>query len=307
MIMYQKKTSYDYLYLFRDVMRCGSFQKAAKETGCTTAAISKKIAKMQKDLEITLFESDSEGMVPTAAGLYLYDNLDTVLWNLDATLQRAKNFPSENSMKLNLGIYDMIASSFFRPLIQTFTQMHPDIELVLSAPFMTEMRSRLLDGRMDAAVVYSVGLYDEPSLVRKPILRGKSCVYYHNQLLGSNGDAPSVESFRDCPFVCLNTDLAARDTLQSLPFEPRKVIFADSLKSLYLYVNSGLACTVLGPIQQFQETAGISFLELPDADNTIGMDIVWDQSHTNPAISLLVNCAEKLFPTAKLDDLHTTL
>ena len=89
--MSQNKTSYDFFYLFRDVMRSGSYQKAARDSGCTVSAISQKISQMEKELGIDLFEEGSDGMAPTAAGLFLYDKLDTVLWNLDSIVQQARS------------------------------------------------------------------------------------------------------------------------------------------------------------------------------------------------------------------------
>ncbi len=302
--VYRKKTSYDFLYLFRDVMRCGSFQKAAREADCTPASISRKIAQMESELGITLFEKGSGGMAPTAAGLYLYDKLDSILWNLDAMLQEARNIPPETSMKLELGITDMISGSFYGQLIRSFTQSYPDVQLVLSAPAWPEMRRRLIDGRMDAALTYSIGFANEPRLIRKPIFRAKPCIYYSRLMPVGDTVQTGLEAFRECAFICLDTDVAAMNMLRDLPFEPRKVLFADSLKSLYLYVNAGLACTVLGPAQQLHETEGIERFELSDAAYTIGIDIVWEKSVSNPAVSLLADCAERVFPPVRKGDLY---
>lgn len=301
--MNKRKTSFDLLYLFKDIMRFGSFQKAAKDIGCTTASIEKKIAQMEVDLGITVFEHGSGGMVPTSAGLFLYDELDSVFWNMDAILQRARSIPPEGSMTLNLGIYDMISESFYRRLIQKFVHNHPDIKLCLSAPYLPEMRRKLVEGSMDVALTYSIGLTDEPGLIRIPLSRGKPCIYYcDTQLHVSDGEEITIDAFRNCTFVCLNTDIAARNMLRDLPFEPQKVIFAESLKSLYLYVNAGMACTVLGPSQALHETPGISYFELSDVEYTMGIDLVWEEFNTNPAILLLVDCAKRVFQPVTGED-----
>lgn len=293
--MYNKKTSYDFLYLFRDVMRCGSFQKAAKEAGCTAASVGKKMAQMEAELDIILFEQGSNGMNPTAAGLFLYDKLDSVLWNLDSMLQQAKNIPAEDSMKLNIAISDMLCGSSYRQLIQNFTKSHPDVEFTLSAPTPSDMRRKLIDGRMDVALTYSVGLMDEPRMERMPLYRTKPYVYYNKHMEIGDPNEMGLEAFRACPFVCLNTDVAAMNVLRDLPFEPKKVYFVDSLKSLYLYVNAGLACCVLGASQQLSEAVDIGTFELTDVNNTMGIDLIWEKSNTNPAIRLLKDCAEKTF------------
>lgn len=293
--MYSKKTSYDFLYIFRDVMRYGSFQKAAKEAGCTAASIGKKIAQMEAELDTVLFNPGTGGMVPTAAGLYLYDKLDTVLWNLDAMLQQTKNISPESTMELSLGISDLISGNSYRQLVQKFVENYPDVKLTLSSPSTSDLHRKLIDGRMDAAITYSVGYADEPRLVRRPLFRANPCIYYNVRMPVDTQKPLSIESFRDCTFVCLDTDVAAMNMLRDLPFEPRKVIFAENLKALFLYVNVGLACTILGPAQQFNEIVDMRYFELSDAGYAMGIDLVWEKSNTNSAIRLLVDCAEKIF------------
>ena len=295
--MYKKKTSYDFFYLFRDIMRCGSFQRAARELDCTAASISKKMTQMEKDLGFELFEKDSGGMVPTAAGLFLYDRLDSVLWNIDAIVQEARNIPPESSMKLNIGISETFPGKAYRQLIQTFSKAHPDIAFSLSAPSWREMSRRLIDGKMDIALTYSLGFSGEPRLERKPLVTSGACIYYHEQLPVVNPDAVDIFSFKDCAFVCLDTDVAAMNMLKELPFDPQRVIFVESLKTLFLYVNAGLACTVLGPFQQLMETKGIRSFALTDMEYAMGIDLVWEKSNANPAISMLIDCAEKILPS----------
>lgn len=291
--MYQKKTSYDFFYLFRDIMRSGSYQKAAKDIGCTVNSLAKKIEQMENDLGVKLFMQKSDGTTPTAAGLFLYDKLDSVLWDLDSVLQQTRSIPSENSLKLNLGISETLPSSAYRQLVHHFVKSYPEIEVTLSAPSWREMHRSLIDGRMDAALVYSIGLFDEPRLARKPLLRSKPCIYYSELMPVDHPEKISINSFRNCTFVCLNTDVAPMNMLKDLPFDPMQVIFADSLKALYLYVNAGLACTVLGPSQQFTESSSIRSFELSEIEYVMGVDLIWEKSSVNPAMNLLINCAEK--------------
>ncbi len=302
--MSQKKTSYDSFYLFRDVMRNGSFQKAAVETGQSVASISKKIAQMESELRFSLFEKGSNGMAPTAAGLFLYDKLDSILWNLDSVLQQARTIPAEDSMRMNIGISDTLPSSCYRNLIMLFAKTYPEISITLSSPPWKEMNTRLVDGRMDAAISYSVGLTGDPRLTRKPLTRSKPHLYYSDQILGSRSGDVSLEAFRDCTFICLDTDVAAMNMLRGLPFEPNKVLFADSLKTLFLYVTAGLACTVLGPAQTLKDMEGVCFLELSHMDYNMGIDLIWEKSCSNPALSLLIDCAERTYQPIERGDMN---
>ena len=89
------------------------------------------------------------------------------------------------------------------------------------------------------------------------------------------------------------------NVLRVLPFEPERVIFADTLKTIYLYVNAGLACAIMGPSQQMSEFSDIVMYELPDSESDRGVDLVWEKSNMNPAIRLMVDCAEKIYKPNK--------
>ena len=297
--LYQKKASYDLFYLYRDVMRSGSFQKAAKDMGSTAAAISKKMTQLENEIGIQLFEPGSSGMVPTAAGLYFYDKLDGVLWNLDSVIQQAKNIPDDKDLHLNLGISETLPGGSYRQLIRCFMENHPDVDLTISAPHWREMGRRLIDGRMDAALTYSIGLTDEPRLARKPLVRSQPRIYFHEEMQIFHPEDLSLDSFRDSTFICLDTDVAAMNMLRDLPYDPSKVIFTENLKTLIVYVNAGIACTILGPAQQLAETEGIRSFVLENMDYSMGIDLMWEKSNANPAISLLIDCIDKVYPPIK--------
>ena len=298
-IVYKEKTSFDLFYLFRSIMRSGSFQKAAKEDGSTASSVSRKMTQLENELGIELFIKGSDGMTPTAAGLFLYDKIDAVLWNVDAILQQARNIPKESSMKLNLGISETLPGSVYRPLVQCFTQSHPDIHLTLSSPSWRDMSRRLVEGTMDAALTYSIGLQGEVRLARKTLVSSGACIFYSDQMPLETPEEITVQSFRSCTFVCLDTDVAPMDMLKGLPFKPPRVIFAENLKTLFLYVNAGLACTILSPFQQIMENENILAYFLSDSRYAMGIDLTWEKSNDNPAIPLLLDCAEKVFSTTE--------
>jgi len=293
--MYMNKPGFDSFYLFRDVMQCGSFAAAAAAAGSTPTAVAKGIARLESEIGSELFYPESGGTSPTAVGLFLYDKLDNLLWNLEAMLQQARAIPPEKGMKLVLGISDMMAVGCYKDLLQTFIHCHPEVNLVLESLNWQDVRRALTEGNIDAVVSYSLLYPNDPIFDRKALSRAKPCIYYSEQLLKASPERLSLESFRNCPFVCLNTEVAVMDMLKDLPFEPCKVYFVENLKSQQLYVAAGLACAVQSHSLLTAEIEGVHFFELVDADFVVGADIVWDKLNRNPAVSLLASCAEKVF------------
>lgn len=300
--MYRNKPGFDSLYLFQDVMQCGSFANAAAAAGSTPAAVAKGIARLEAEIGTELFDPESGGTAPTAGGLFLYDKLDNLLWSLEAMLQQARAIPPENNMKLALGISDMIAGSCYRDLLRTFSKCHPAVTLVLKNLSWTDVRRSLVEGNIDAALTYSIAYPKDPIFARRELTRTKPCIYYSEQLISGSPENVELESFRKFPFVCIHSESAVVDMLSALPFEPCRVIFAEDLKSLQLYVVAGLACAMLGHSLQLAELEGVRSFSCSHVDYTVGADIIWDKSNRNPAISLLTSCAGKVFPPVSEED-----
>ena len=286
---------FDLYYLFRDVMQQGSFARVAAMTEKTPEAIAESIALLETEIGTRLFAPESGGTIPTAGGIYLYDRLDNLLWDMEAVIQQTRAIPPENSMKLVLGISDMIAGSNYKELVRTFSEKHPNIELVLRSLAWTDVRRALIEGQVDAVISYSVLYQWDPVFRRMELTRTKPCIYYSEQILPQGPENATLDSFRDLPFVCLKTDVAVESMLKDLPFKPDRVIFVENLMTLQLYVVTGLACALQGPSLQIAEHSGICSFPCSHVDYTVGADIVWDRSNRNPAVSLLTDCAEKVF------------
>ena len=305
--MNQTMPELESLYLFRDVMQYGSFYAAAAATGGTAASLAKGIAKLEAKIGVPLFSPGSGGTTPTAGGLHLYDKLDSLFWNLETLIQQTRSIPEENSLKLVLGISDMIASAGYRDLLQAFAKNYPDVSLILKSLSWTDVRRSLAEGNIDAVLSYSVLYPRDPNLARKELTWSKPCIYYSEELIPVQPENLTIESFRNCPFVYLNSDVAVEDILKDLPFRPASICFVENLKTLQLYVSAGLACAMQGPSLQMAEIEGIRSFRVESVNYTMGADLVWDKSNRNPALPLLVHCAEKLFPALSHDPLQITV
>ncbi len=293
--MNRNKAELDSLYCFQDTMRYGSFSKAADMMDSTVIQLKKKIAQLEEDLNITFFVPGSEGKVPTAAGLFFYDKLESVLSNLETSIVQTKNVASEKPLKLSIAISDMFRPSIYSELIWRFSKEHPEVELKLSAPFWSDMRRRLIDGTVDLGLTYTGGLDEEPLLIRKTIF--KSCPYlvYEEKLFDGQSLPTCLEDFKDHVFVCHEKDEIIKSQLDILPFEPKKIILVDSLKTLQLYVQSGIAFAICGPAQQIAEISGIRKLDIESRKDMGGADLLWDDNNQNPARELFLECADRVF------------
>lgn len=290
-----KAISLDSFNFLKKVVRSGSYKRAAAAIGCSVANVKKNIFQLEEKLKFKIFVPESEGKTLTAAGLFLYDNLESIFSSLEVSIVQAQNIPEEKSLSLSIAVSEMIAANSYGELLKRFSKEHPEIHLTLSSLHWLDLRRKLVDGSLDLAITFSEGLTEEPLFIRKPVFRSSPCIVYHNDLFPKDKNPESLDDFRDCTFVSYDKNIMIMQLESFLNFKPKKTILVDSLKSLQLYVKSGLACAVVGPAQQLMNDADISKYMLRDTGSTTGADLIWDGNNNNPAKTLFLECADRVY------------
>src|SRR6478672_2825138 len=74
------------LRVFEVACRHGSYSEAARELHVTHSAVSQRIRQMEEALGLTLFERQSNRMVPTSGGLRLQAGLKSAFLEMNAAL-----------------------------------------------------------------------------------------------------------------------------------------------------------------------------------------------------------------------------
>ncbi|WP_027408113.1 LysR family transcriptional regulator [Anoxybacteroides tepidamans] len=133
------------LRYFLAAAKLKSFSKAAKAMYVSQPALSKQIALLENQLQITLFERTSNGVQLTEKGAQLYQQLTPLVNQLDAIL-RAFAEPKE----IRLGVLPSIGTYYLPELVSrlTFLNLTPIIKNT-SAELIKLMEA----GEADAAIV----------------------------------------------------------------------------------------------------------------------------------------------------------
>lgn len=282
------------LKLFCSVMRDGSFSKAAMGEFTTQSTMSKQMSGLEAELGAILFDRLNRGVEPTAAAYQLMSGLEDAIAQLDGLFESVRRTASGARLALNISMCDSMSVNHILPLLDLFRREAPGIELTLSSCPQEEIHKTLISGASDIALVYSTWQRDiKKEHVRAVITRTCPCIYYSSSLFG-NTVPESVDDFRHLPFVVskrASADLT--EAFRDIPFTPERVIVADNIRSIQLYVSCGLACAVLGRSQIILDCRGVSIFDLPDAPSRVGTDGVWFKSNNNAALKLFADCVDR--------------
>lgn len=110
------------LKYFVEVARREHISDAALELNIAQSAISRQIAQLEKELNVTLFKRSGRNIILTAEGKQLLSEATQILDQLDKTIQLFKQQSSTDQRTIYIGYEESDVSQMMLPLVQTFEQ-----------------------------------------------------------------------------------------------------------------------------------------------------------------------------------------
>ena len=152
------------LNAFIAIAETGSFSGAAERLFLTQPAISKRIASIEQQLKLRLFDRLGREVSLTEAGRALLPRAYQILNVLDDTRRALNNLTGEVSGRLTLATSHHIGLHRLPPLLREFTRTYPKVALDIQFLDSEVAYDEILHGRAELAVIT---LAPEPhSLIR---------------------------------------------------------------------------------------------------------------------------------------------
>ncbi|MPQ66462.1 MULTISPECIES: LysR family transcriptional regulator [Pseudomonas] len=152
------------LNAFIAIAETGSFSGAGERLHLTQPAISKRIAGLEQQLNVRLFDRLGREIGLTEAGRALLPRAYQILNVLDDTRRALTNLTGEVSGRLTLATSHHIGLHRLPPLLRAFTRLYPQVALDIQFLDSEIAYEEILHGRAELAVIT---LAPEPhSLVR---------------------------------------------------------------------------------------------------------------------------------------------
>jgi DNA-binding transcriptional LysR family regulator len=143
--------SLDTLRAFDAAVRLGSLSRAAAQVHLTHGAVSRRIAALEDQVGVELFERLPRGVLPTPAGLRLHAGIAAALQQLREALAHVAD---KRRARVRLSVLPSFAAHFLMSRLARFYSAHPEIDLELVAK--TRLADFSEDG-VDVAVRYGAG------------------------------------------------------------------------------------------------------------------------------------------------------
>ncbi|HBD02976.1 MAG TPA: LysR family transcriptional regulator, partial [Psychrobacter sp.] len=149
------------------VAEYGSFTRAAKALGISTAQVSRQISALEKRLKIKLLYRTTRKVSLTEEGRVFYQHCRSVLDGLNAAEQAVSNLQSKPQGRIKLTAPVTYGEQQLLPLINDFMVQYRDIEVTA---FLSNQKIDLIEGGYDLAI--RIGkLRDSTMMAKKLSLR----------------------------------------------------------------------------------------------------------------------------------------
>ncbi|MFT4172305.1 MAG: LysR family transcriptional regulator [Rhodocyclaceae bacterium] len=140
------------LRAFTEVVRSGSFTKAARLLYVTQPTISKMIRALEDELGTPLLLREGKSVRLTDAGRVVFDHGQTVL---AATARLQGELEAIGQLvhgQLRMGLPPMVGSAFFAPVVRAYREQYPGVELILSEDGARDLERGVVAGNLELAV-----------------------------------------------------------------------------------------------------------------------------------------------------------
>ena len=141
------------LQAFVAIADSGSFSRAADALFLTQPAISKRIATLETELGIPLFDRIGRGVQLSPAGIALLDQARRILNEVAEAKRRIAGLSGQIKGPLTLGTSYHIGLHRLQPALKAFSQQHPEVHLDLRFMDSEAAAQAVENGQLELAIV----------------------------------------------------------------------------------------------------------------------------------------------------------
>ncbi len=140
------------LSLFIAVAEAKSLSKAAERVHMATSAISKRLADLELNLNIRLFERKPSGMFPTAAGIALLHHARRILRNVTELESELLDFADGLQGTIRVRANATAMAIYLPEDLKTFTALYPRVKLDFEEGFTPDTLKAVADNVVDIGI-----------------------------------------------------------------------------------------------------------------------------------------------------------
>jgi probable regulatory protein lysR family len=165
----------DWYYTFLVLSKHLNYRKASEELFLTEPTLHQQIKKLEKHLQVQLFETVGRNLTLTAVGREFIEIAKNLIQTYEQSIQKIRLQNKKQQSHIKIAVSPYIATYLLPQFLQEFFQRYPDIDIsvsVLNSHIEQAIETNTFDIGIDREVPYS------KKIISEQICEGKIALFY---------------------------------------------------------------------------------------------------------------------------------
>ncbi len=247
------KFSWQWVQSFIAVVEVGSLSKAAQHLGLSQSTLSRQIAQLEKQLNMSLFNRSTQGLGLTAQAHQLVESAQ----QMQLAGEQFKRIASGSAMnlagELRISVNEVIGLYYLPLAIKSFNQLYPEVQVEIE---ISNKASSL--NKRDADIAIRMFRPTQLDLIAKRLPDIQLNFYASRQYLSQYGIPQNLEELLEHKMIGFDQDRQMLKAANKLDWPIDRASFIDRSDSLNLQIElakqgCGISITHKKIIDQFIE------------------------------------------------------
>ncbi|MFD2035725.1 hydrogen peroxide-inducible genes activator [Belliella marina] len=233
------------------------FGQAAASCFVTQPTLSAQVNKLEKELEVIIFDRTKMPVIPTESGAQILEQAKKVVSHSKGIYEIVAQLKGDISGVIKLGIIPTLAPYLLHRFIRNFLEKYPNVQLQVEEMVTEEIVRKLKNDELDLGVV--VTPLEENGLLEKPMFYEKFYAYLSEDHPLLAKEKINVQDFETSDMWVLQQGHCFRDQVLNLcnkaKFQNMNFHYeSGSLEGLKYMVNEYKGVTLLPELATFSLT-----------------------------------------------------
>jgi DNA-binding transcriptional LysR family regulator len=264
------------LRYFQTVARTEHITKAAEELHISQPSLSKIISKLEKDLDVPLFDRKGRQIKLSIYGNAFLPKVNRIFMELESGINELSDMKGKENNKVSVAINVM---SFFPEIYMEYLKLFPNTCVRQTSGTLREMRQQLENGTIDYCI--SSPPIKAPNIEYINLSTEELCLIVPQGHKFANRKSINLDEAADEQFLCVKEGFGMRDLTEKMcyqaGFSPNIIFESDTASRTAELVNRGFGIALYPvPLRKTREFEYLTFLHIkrPVCTREIGLSFV---------------------------------
>lgn len=244
-------------YFFYYSAEAGTFTAAAERAGRTQSAISQAVSRLEKELGVPLFYRRKQGVSLTREGEVLFAHVNQAYSSLQAARRTLENLSSGLAGTLTLSAGTTISCYLLPPVLRSFQNLYPDINIVLKERTSRNVLKSVAAGEDDLGL--AVLDSDYPGIISQTLVRREDVLVFSSRDDLRHSSEPDAKLLSGKKWITLDKNsrsgIFIDQYFQSRGIQPAKRLISSHLETIKKLIEYDMGVSILPWVTVREEVA----------------------------------------------------